>query len=164
MVLNGYRGLTNEWKLTHLGQGNQILKCCDTWTYCLQLFLCVHFVFYNTGSGSCQYLHSHCEMADASRGPGRPPKKRCGKKKSENVPGDTLQKSQRQKGLRAKRYMEEKLSLQQCCVSCVSCVSCVTVVCCGLSSNVLYVFHPMDQYYVPHSKKTSIIEVITDME
>ena len=55
-------------------------------------------------------------------------------------------------------------TLHQCCVSCVSCVSCVTVVCYGLSSNVLYVFHPMDQYYVPHSKKTSIIEVITDMK
>ena len=55
-------------------------------------------------------------------------------------------------------------TLQQCCVSCVSCMSCVTVVCYALSSNVLYVFHPMDQYYVPHSKKTSIIEVITDME
>ena len=55
-------------------------------------------------------------------------------------------------------------TLQQCCVSCVSCVSCVTVVCYALSSNVLYVFHPMDQYYVAHSKKTSIIEVITDME
>ena len=60
--------------------------------------------------------------------------------------------------------IEAITTLQQCCVSCVSCVSCVTVVCYGFSSNVLYVFHPMDQYYVPHSKKTSIIEVITDMK
>ena len=60
--------------------------------------------------------------------------------------------------------IEAITTLQQCCVSCVSCVSCVTVVCYGFSSNVLYVFHPMDQYYVPHSEKTSIIEVITDMK
>ena len=55
-------------------------------------------------------------------------------------------------------------TLQQCCVSCVSYVSCVIVVCYVFSSNVLYVFHPMDLYYVPHSEKTSIIEVITDMK
>ena len=55
---------------------------------------CVRCVLHHTGglANSGEDLHSNCKMADASRGPGRPPKKRSGSKKAENVPGAKLQK------------------------------------------------------------------------
>ena len=53
------------------------------------------------------------QMADASRGPGRPPKKRSGSKKAENVPGAKLQKSQREKGRRVRKYLMEQSKVRE---------------------------------------------------
>merc|ERR1711990_891925 len=55
----------------------------------------------------------NCKMADASRGPGRPPKKRSGSKKAENVPGAKLQKSQREKGRRVRKYLMEQSKVKE---------------------------------------------------
>ena len=76
---------------------------------------CVRCVLHHTGglANSGEDLHSNCKMADASRGPGRPPKKRSGSKKAENVPGAKLQKSQREKGRRVRKYLMEQSKVKE---------------------------------------------------